>query len=89
MTFAQTPAARDIIKCIIAYFISSLFTFNPTLSSLIYDVSGEGSGPSPSGHMVATMCVFRLPRLPSVIDDHVLQRRLLQSRENHRSYDGS
>jgi len=34
-----TTFQRDILKCSIAYFIGSLFTFNPYLSSLISDIS--------------------------------------------------
>lgn len=84
-----TPLQRDILKCSIAYFIGSLFTFNPYLSKLVSDISKASvvlmdqttnqyhsrgddeltlfslffsssvpnhaaSGPSPSGHMVAT-----------------------------------
>ncbi len=49
---------RNVLKCAIAYFIASLFTFSPTLSNLIGDSSPDGpgsKGPSPSAHMVATM----------------------------------
>jgi hypothetical protein len=49
-----TPLHRNILKCGIAYFIGSLFTFNPYLSGLISDIT-SASGPSPSGHMVATV----------------------------------
>ena len=49
---------RNILKCSIAYFIASLFTFSPHLSSFISDLISHGPGPHtpfPSGHMVATM----------------------------------
>lgn len=49
---------RNMIKCAIAYFIASLFTFSPYLSHLIGTMPSYGPGPhepSPSGHMVATM----------------------------------
>lgn len=49
---------RNILKCSVAYFIGSLFTFNPYLSSFIADIASYGPGaglPSPSGHMVATV----------------------------------
>lgn len=52
---------RNMIKCAIAYFLSSLFTFVPFLSSLISDITtfGKGGGaPSPSAHMIATMYVI-------------------------------
>lgn len=53
-----TPVQRNILKCCIAYFIGSLFTFSPYLSGFIADLTGNGPGertPSPSGHMVATV----------------------------------
>lgn len=56
-----TLVQRNVLKCAIAYFIASLFTFSPTLSNFIGDLTsyGPGSkGPSPSAHMVATMYVF-------------------------------
>ena len=34
-----TTLQRDVLKCSMAYFIGSLFTFNPYLSSLIVDIS--------------------------------------------------
>jgi hypothetical protein len=51
---------RNIFKCAVAYFIASLFTFSPYLASFISDLTTYGDGerrPSPSGHMVATVCV--------------------------------
>jgi hypothetical protein len=52
-----TPLQRNILKCAVAYFIGSLFTFNSTLSGLITSVisTGDESAPSQSGHMVATV----------------------------------
>lgn len=53
-----TLVQRNILKCAIAYFVGSLFTFNPYLSSFIADLTNNGpeeSRPSPSGHMVATV----------------------------------
>lgn len=55
-----SPLHRNILKCSVAYFIGSLFTFSPYLSGFIADVTGRGPGerrPSPSGHMVATVYV--------------------------------
>lgn len=53
---------RNMLKCAIAYFIASLFTFEPHLAALFsglvsYGNSGDPSErlPLPSGHMVATM----------------------------------
>ena len=57
-----TPLQRNILKCSIAYFIGSLFTFSPYLSGFISDLTSYGPSdgdrvPSPTGHMVATMYV--------------------------------
>jgi hypothetical protein len=50
---------RSIIKCVIAYFIASLFTFAPYLSGFVSDITSDNepgdSRPSPAGHMVATV----------------------------------
>jgi hypothetical protein len=49
---------QNILKCGIAYFIASLFTFSPPLSGIISDITSYGPGkraPAPSGHMVATV----------------------------------
>jgi hypothetical protein len=57
LTFTNTH--RNVLKCAIAYFVASLFTFSPHLSRFISDLSSYGPNdpttPSPSGHMVATM----------------------------------
>jgi len=52
-----TPLQRNILKCAVAYFVGSLFTFNLTLSSLITSVisTEDDRAPSKSGHMVATV----------------------------------
>lgn len=56
---AFTNTHRNVLKCAIAYFIASLFTFSPHLSRFISDLSSYGPNdpttPSPTGHMVATM----------------------------------
>ncbi|KAI0652901.1 Fusaric acid resistance protein-like-domain-containing protein [Cubamyces menziesii] len=59
-----TPVQRNILKCCIAYFIGSLFTFSPYLSGFIADITSDDPGdrtPSPSGHMVATVAVYFNP----------------------------
>jgi hypothetical protein len=51
---------RNMLKCAIAYFLASLFTFIPFLSNFISDIGSFGKGseiPSPSAHMIATVCV--------------------------------
>lgn len=52
-----TPVQRNILKCAVAYFLGSLFTFNLTLSGLITSIisTEDESAPSKSGHMVATV----------------------------------
>lgn len=53
-----SPLSRNILKCCVAYFIGSLFTYSPYLSGLIADITGGDPGeraPSPSGHIVTTM----------------------------------
>ncbi|KAI0743674.1 Fusaric acid resistance protein-like-domain-containing protein [Daedaleopsis nitida] len=59
-----TTVQRNILKCSIAYFIGSLFTFSPYLSGFIADITSNGPEdriPSPSGHMVATIAVYFNP----------------------------
>ncbi|TFK54580.1 hypothetical protein OE88DRAFT_1655325 [Heliocybe sulcata] len=57
-----TLLQRNILKCAIAYFIGSLFTFSPYLSGFISDVTSAGERrPAPSGHMVATVAVYFNP----------------------------
>lgn len=51
---------KNVLKCGLAYLLSSLFTFIPYLSSFLTDIPSQGEwsgGPSPAGHMVATVCV--------------------------------
>jgi hypothetical protein len=54
-----TTLHRSIIKCVIAYFITSLFTFSPYLSGFVADITSDAepgnTRPSPAGHMVATV----------------------------------
>lgn len=59
-----TPLYYNVLKCAIAYFIASLFTFYQPLSDFIGDLSSYGPGargPSPSAHMVATVAVYFNP----------------------------
>jgi hypothetical protein len=58
-----TLVQRNVLKCSVAYFIASLFTFSPVLSHFIGDLTSYGAGakgPSPSAHMVATMYVLAI-----------------------------
>ncbi|KAG8935418.1 hypothetical protein FRC01_000025 [Tulasnella sp. 417] len=58
-----TPLQKNILKCAIAYFIGSLFTYVPALADLVSDLVplNSSEGPSPSGHMVATVVVYFNP----------------------------
>lgn len=58
---------KNIIKCAVAYFIASLFTYVPVLSRFIGNITSEGERtPSPSGHMVATVYVIDLAYSSSI-----------------------
>ncbi|KAI0250127.1 Fusaric acid resistance protein-like-domain-containing protein [Lactifluus subvellereus] len=55
---------RNILKCSIAYFLGSLFTYYPPLARFIADLAQDGPGqmfPSATGHMVATVAVYYNP----------------------------
>lgn len=53
------PVSRkNVLKCAVAYFLASLFTFSPYLSGFLSDISTSEPGnavPSPTGHMMASM----------------------------------
>jgi hypothetical protein len=64
---ARVPALptlyRNILKCSLAYFIGSLFTYYKPLSRFIVELTQDGPGekyPSATGHMVATVYVLPL-----------------------------
>ncbi|KAH9170931.1 hypothetical protein EDB89DRAFT_2071384 [Lactarius sanguifluus] len=55
---------RNILKCSLAYFLGSLFTYYAPLSRLIVELTQDGPGekyPSAAGHMVATVAVYYNP----------------------------
>ncbi|KAG6336645.1 hypothetical protein ID866_2452 [Astraeus odoratus] len=55
---------KNILKCSVAYFFASIFTLHPYLSEFFGDLTSYGSdenGPSPSGHMIATIAVYYNP----------------------------
>ncbi|KAL5631313.1 hypothetical protein ACGC1H_006986 [Rhizoctonia solani] len=58
-----SPLQKKVLKCSIAYTIGCLFTFVPALSNVLTDIIPLGSkqGPSPTGHMVATVAVYYNP----------------------------
>jgi len=55
---------RNILKCSLAYFLGSLFTYYSPLSRFISELTQDGPGekyPSAMGHMVATVAVYYNP----------------------------
>ncbi|PPQ75741.1 hypothetical protein CVT24_002587 [Panaeolus cyanescens] len=56
---------KNVLKCSIAYFVASLFTFSPFLSQLVSDWMPYGPSdpatPLPIGHMIATIAVYYNP----------------------------
>ncbi|KAN0063291.1 hypothetical protein ACQY0O_004455 [Thecaphora frezii] len=60
-----TPPQRNIVKCVIAYFVASLFTFSPTLSSnmarLLPNHDPDARVPFSNLHMIATVAVYFHP----------------------------
>lgn len=65
-----TRLQKNVLKCSLAYLIASLFTLVPYLSGFLADVPSRGKwegGPSPSGHMVATVCVPSTPNKKSCV----------------------
>ncbi|KAI0267057.1 hypothetical protein BC834DRAFT_872327 [Gloeopeniophorella convolvens] len=55
---------RNILKCSLAYFLGSLFTYYGPLSRFISELTQDGPGekyPSATGHMVATVAVYYNP----------------------------
>ncbi|TFK74268.1 hypothetical protein BDN72DRAFT_760046 [Pluteus cervinus] len=70
LTPAPLPVLwRNVLKCAVAYFLASLFTFSPYLSGWMSDLTSYGlrnasvygRRPTPSGHMVATIAVYFNP----------------------------
>ncbi|KAF4621168.1 hypothetical protein D9613_000656 [Agrocybe pediades] len=57
--FLLSPISINVLKCALAYFLASLFTFTPFLSQFISDI--DYSAASASGHMVATIAVYFNP----------------------------
>ncbi|CUA66706.1 putative membrane protein YGL140C [Saccharomyces cerevisiae S288c] [Rhizoctonia solani] len=58
-----SPLQKKVLKCSIAYTLGCLFTFVPAFSNILTDIIPLGSqqGPSPTGHMVATVAVYYNP----------------------------
>lgn len=57
---ALSPRAKNVAKCVLAYFLAELFTFVPFLSDALgspFDVDG----PIRNAHVVATVAVYFMP----------------------------
>ncbi|BGP22947.1 hypothetical protein JCM10295v2_001838 [Rhodotorula toruloides] len=57
---ALSPLAKNVAKCVLAYFLAELFTFVPSLSNALgspFDVDG----PIRNAHVVATVAVYFMP----------------------------
>jgi hypothetical protein len=54
-TLSLTVTQKRVLKCAMAYFLGSLFTYVSTLSEFLVNVTSEKDVPSPIGHLVATM----------------------------------
>jgi hypothetical protein len=52
---ALSVTQKRILKCALAYFLGSLFTYVKPLSGFLTDFTSDSDVPSPTGHMVATM----------------------------------
>jgi hypothetical protein len=69
---------RNILKCSLAYFLGSLFTYYLPLSRFIAELTQDGPGemyPSAMGHMVATVYVVRESFFCAAVSDSSLLNR--------------
>lgn len=57
--FPLSSLSRNVLKCVLAYFLAELFTFVPVLSDLIGAPWDEG--PVKNAHVVATVAVYVMP----------------------------
>ena len=60
-----SPLWRGVFKCVTAYFLASLFTYNPTLSSAMAELlphrDHEAAVPFSNLHLIATVAVYFHP----------------------------
>ncbi|OAX36222.1 hypothetical protein K503DRAFT_695534 [Rhizopogon vinicolor AM-OR11-026] len=68
LRFLRVPTipvlGKNVFKCAVAYFLASLFTFSPYLSGFLSDIASAGpggTGPSPTGHLVASITIYYNP----------------------------
>jgi len=58
--YPPSPIVKNILKCVLAYYIGELFTFVPFLSDLV-GAPWDVDGPVRNAHVVATVAVYFMP----------------------------
>jgi len=58
--FPLSTLTRNILKCVLAYFLAELFTFIPLLSELV-GAPWDAEGPVKNAHVIATVAVYIMP----------------------------
>ncbi|GAA6026876.1 hypothetical protein JCM8097_005927 [Rhodosporidiobolus ruineniae] len=58
--FPLSPLTRNVLKCVLAYFVASLFTFVQPLSDLV-GAPWDVDGPVKSAHVIATVATYFMP----------------------------
>jgi len=58
--FPLSITAKNVLKCVLAYFIASLFTFIPVLSDFV-GAPWDVDGPVRNAHAIATTAVYFMP----------------------------
>ncbi|GAA5865956.1 hypothetical protein JCM8547_002896 [Rhodosporidiobolus lusitaniae] len=57
---SPSPLAKNVAKCVLAYYLGSLFTFLPILSDLV-GAPWDAEGPVRNAHVIATVAVYFMP----------------------------
>ncbi|GAA6011619.1 hypothetical protein JCM11491_004707 [Sporobolomyces phaffii] len=58
--FPLSLTAKNVLKCVLAYFVASLFTFIPALSDFV-GAPWDIDGPVRNAHAIATVSVYFMP----------------------------
>ncbi|GAA5904128.1 uncharacterized protein JCM6883_002089 [Sporobolomyces salmoneus] len=58
--FPLSLTAKNVLKCVLAYFLASLFTFIPALSDFV-GAPWDVEGPVRNAHAIATVSVYFMP----------------------------
>jgi len=89
--FPLSITAKNVLKCVLAYFIASLFTFIPVLSDFV-GAPWDVDGPVRNAHAIATTAVYFMPsrtigepRLPLEMEERNLTELATSIRWNLRS----